>query len=105
MHLFQSRIGPLAQLVQRAELDRVGRARLGARRLRPDPEPVVAERALPGAAVVLPLVDDAVGAGGDAVAAAVADVLLHDHGVELRPEQGSGRTDVETCGVGAVLAY
>ena len=34
------------------------------------------------AAVVLPLVDDPVRAGRDAVAAAVADVLLHHHRAE-----------------------
>ena len=39
--------GPLAQLVQRAELDRVGRARLGAGGLHAGAEPVVAQRALP----------------------------------------------------------
>ena len=68
------RAGALAQLLQLAELDRVGRARLGAGRLLPDAEPVVAERALEDAPVVLALVEDAVGARRDAVAAAVADV-------------------------------
>src|SRR5207237_7266068 len=39
-----------------------------------------------------------------AVAAAVADVLLHDDGAELGPEQRARRADVEAGGVGAVLA-
>ena len=38
--------GPLAQLVQRAELDRLGRAGLGAGRVQAGAEPVVAQRAL-----------------------------------------------------------
>ena len=46
-------VGALAQLVERPELDRVGRARLRARRLVAALEPVVAERALPDAAVLL----------------------------------------------------
>ena len=76
----------------------------------PSLEAVVAERALLGDAHVLgpvgalAAVDHAVGAGRDAVAAAVADVVLHDDGAELRAEQRPGRADVEAGGVRAVLA-
>src|SRR5215218_6201517 len=96
--------GALAQVVELAELDRVRRARLRARRLLVVLEPVVAERALPHAAVLLALVEHAERARGHAVAAAVADVLLHDHGAELRAEQGAGRADLQARGLGAVLA-
>ena len=52
----------------------------------------------------MPLVDHAEGARRHAVAAAVADVLLHDDRAELRAEQSSGRADVEARSVRAVLA-
>ena len=78
-----------------AVLDRLGRARLRARRRHARAEPVVAQRALPRPAVALALVDHPVRAGGDAVAAAVADVLLHHHGAELGAEQRTGRADVQ----------
>jgi len=48
--------------------------------------------------------DHAEGTGRDAVAAAVADVRLHHNGVELRVEDGAGRTDVQAGGLLAVLA-
>src|SRR5207253_4496066 len=85
-------------------------------------QPVVTERALPDAAVFLlteqrqlerrvlrtlrkvTLVEHAERTRGHAVAAAVADVLLDDDRSELGSEQRSGRTDVETAGVRAVLA-
>src|SRR4051794_41535871 len=93
-----------AQLVKRAELDRVGGARLRAGGLLVAVQAVVAERALPHAPVLLAAVEDAERAGGDAVAAAVADVLLHDDRAELRPEQGAGGADLQAGGVRAVLA-
>src|SRR5256885_4089145 len=49
-----------AQLVQRAVLDGLRRAGLGAGRCEAVADPVVAQRALPRPAVVLTLVDDAV---------------------------------------------
>src|SRR6185437_13191805 len=98
-------LGPLAQLVKRAELDRVRRARLGAGRLKAVADPVVAQRALPGAAVLLALVDDPVRAGGDAVAASVADVFLDHDRAELGAHQRPGRAHVEAGGVRAVLAH
>ena len=60
----------------------------------PGPEAVVAERALLGDAhvrgrvlVADPAVDHPERAGRDAVAAAVADLVLHDDGAELGAEQ------------------
>ena len=94
----------LAQLVVGAELDRVGRAGLRAGRLQAVLEPVVAERALGGAAVVVVAVDDAERARRDAVAAAVADVGLEHDGAELGADQRAGRARVEAAGVRAVLA-
>src|SRR5205823_5006603 len=91
LQLREPRVGALAQLVERPELDRVGRAGLRAGRLVTALEPVVAERALPDAAVLLstqwpgrrvgrrgqvPLVEHAERTRRHAVAAAVADVLL-----------------------------
>src|SRR5262249_29390536 len=59
---------------------------------------------LPHAPVALALVEHPEGAGHDAVAAAVADVLLDDDGPELGPEYRAGRADVEASRLGAVLA-
>ena len=92
------------QLVERPELDGIRRAGLGARRLQPVPQPVVAQRALVGPAIVLSAIDHAEGATGHAVTAAVADLLLHDHGPEFGAEQRSRRAHVQAAGVGAVLA-
>src|SRR6266567_3022080 len=105
VHLREAPPGPLAELIQRAELDGVGRAGLRAGRLHPDLEPVVAQRALEGTPVVLALVDDPVGACGYAVAAAVAHVFLHDHRPELGAEQRTGRADVQAGRVRTVLAH
>src|SRR6478735_5856166 len=51
-----------------------------------------------------PAFDDPEGARCHAVAAAVADVVLHDDGPELGAEERAGRAHVEAGGVGAVLA-
>jgi hypothetical protein len=69
------------------------------------PQPVVAQRALPGPSVIFAPVNDPVRTAGHAVAAAVADIGLHHHGPEFGAKQGSGRTDVEASGVRAVLAH
>ena len=53
LELREPRVGALPQLLERPELDRLRRARLRARRLVAALEPVVAERALPDAAVLL----------------------------------------------------
>src|SRR5215203_734793 len=60
--------------------------------------------ALPCPAVVFPAVDDAEGAGDDAVAAAVADVGLHVDGVELGPDDGPRGAGLQAAGPVAVLA-
>src|SRR3954468_7828887 len=103
----QRRHAPLRhfdELVVRAELDRVRRARLRARGLEPVLEPVVTQRALRGPPVVRVAVDHPERTGGHAVAAAVADVRLHDHGLELGADQRARRARVEAARVRAVLA-
>ena len=95
----------LPQLVQRPELDGIGRARRGAGRLEAAPQPVIAHRALPRPAVVLAPVDDTERARGHAVGAAVADIRLHDHRAELSPDESAGRAHIQARRVGAVLAY
>src|SRR5262249_12387189 len=97
--------GPFPQFVQRAELDRLGRAGLGAGRGQAVADPVVAQRALVRAAVGFPPPDHAERAGGDAVAAAVADVVLDHHGAELGAHQRARGADVQAAGLGAVLAH
>src|SRR5207248_11799780 len=123
LQLLQPLIRPLAELFQRPELDRVRRASLRAGRLVAALQPVVAERALPDAPVLLlaeqrqqqllllppgrgqvPLVEHAERTGRHAVAAPVAHVLLDDDRAELRPEQGARRAYVEAGRVRAVLA-
>jgi len=54
--------------------------------------------------VILIQVDDAEGTGRHAVAAAVADVLLHHHGVELGLEDRAGRAGLQAGRVVAMLA-
>src|SRR5581483_9701838 len=121
LQLVEPRVGAPAELVERPELDRLRRAGLRACRLVAALQAVVAERALPDPAVLLlaedrqevglvphvlrrrdvALVEDAEGTRGHAVAAAVADVLLHDDRSELRAEERARRADVETRGVRA----
>src|SRR5919204_325446 len=95
---------PLAKLLHLPELDRVRRAGLGAGRLEAVSEAVVAEGALPHPAIALALLEHAEGTRGHAVAAAVADVLLHDHRSVLGAEQGPGGAHLEAGRLGAVLA-
>src|SRR5919112_3751738 len=90
MQLGYALFGHLLQLFDLAEHDGVGRARLGAGRLEAILLPVVAQGALEGPAVVGDLGYDAVGAGGDAVAAAVADVGLDVDVVELIADDRAG---------------
>src|SRR5207248_10787220 len=66
-----------AELRQIAELDRLGGAMLGASGDHVLAQPVVAESALPGAPVVGAPIDHPERAGGNAIAAPVADVRLH----------------------------
>src|SRR5690242_9628751 len=48
--------------------------------------------------------DDPKRAGNDTVATAIANILLHIHGVELGPNNGSGGTRLLTGCIGAVFA-
>src|SRR5579864_7223198 len=93
-----------AEFVEVAKLDRLGRSRLRARGRLTGLLAVVAERALERPAVIRPSVDNAERARDDAVAAAIADVGLHEHAAELGPDDGAGRAGFETPGMLAVLA-
>src|SRR5205807_4948005 len=97
--------GARAQLGNRPELDRVGGAGLGARRLESHLEPVVAQRALLGRAGHRVDVDHAERARGDAGPAAVAHVGLDDHGVELGADDRPGGAHLQAACLDAVLAH
>ena len=86
-------------------MNRLGRTRFGARGGHVLPQAVIAEGALPGTAVLFPAVDDAERAVDDTVAAAVADVGLHVHGVEFGADNRPRRAAFEAAGPGAVLAH
>src|SRR5262249_241570 len=96
--------GPLAQFLDRAELDRRRRARLGAGRDQAVALPVVAERTLVRMAVEAGAGDDAEGAGGDAVRAAVAHVGLDVAVLELVVEERARGAGLLAGGGDAVLA-
>src|SRR5262249_47962698 len=96
--------GPHAQLVEVAELDRLRRAGLRARRDFARLLPVVAKRALERAAVTWPPIDDAERARDDAVAEAVADVGLDVDPAEFGADDRSRRARLEAAGVLAVFA-
>src|SRR5215204_6546834 len=93
------------QFLDLAEHDGVGRARLGAGRFEAVALAVVAEGALEGAAIVWDLGYDAVRTGGDAVAAAVADVGLDVDVVELVADDGARRAGLLARRLDAVLAH
>src|SRR5262245_51348592 len=95
----------LHELVAEAELDGLRRARFGARGPEPVVDAVVAEGALRGAPRVAVEAHDAEGAGGDAVPAAVADVLVDVDGAELRAVDGARRAGVQAPRLRAVLAH
>src|SRR5690606_27792422 len=96
----------LQQLVHRTEPDRIGGARLRARRLHPVLQTVVAERALVRLPVALAIhIHHAEGTRRHAVAAAVADILLHVHTVELRADDGTSGARLEARRIAAVLAH
>src|SRR5574341_1430855 len=84
------------ELVPEPELDGLGRAPLRARRAEPVVDPVVAERALLRRTGTRVERDDAERARGDAVAAAVAGVLVDVHRPVLGPVDGAGRARRET---------
>src|SRR5262249_44426563 len=99
--------GTALQVSEWAELDRVRRARFGARRLPAALEPVVAQRALVRVTGRLgqSQLHNPERTRGHAIAAAVADVVLHDDRAELGSEQRSGRASLQTPGSLAVLAH
>src|SRR6266550_535960 len=94
-----------AQLGDRPELDRVRGARLRARGLEADLEPVVAERALLGGARYRIDVDHAERTRRDAGPASVADVGLNHHRVELGADDRAGRAHLQASCLDAVLAH
>src|SRR5207244_10740218 len=98
-----SGVGPLLQLADGPELNRSRRTRLRAGRGEPRLQPVVAEGALSGYALLIHA-DDAERTAGHAVAAAVADVLLDVHRVKLGARDGAGRAHLQTARLHAVLA-
>lgn len=91
------------QFLDRAKLDRVCRARLGAGRLEAAVQPIVTQRAFVCLAVVQVQIDDAEGTRRDTVTAAVAHVLLHDDVAELGVIERAGRARLNAAGVGACL--
>src|SRR5688572_7460265 len=105
LELFDARLRLGLQLVAEAELDRLGGTRFRARRSQPVVQPIVAERALGGGAGVVVEADDAEGARRDAVAAAVADVLVDVDRAVLGPIDRTGGTGLEAAGLCAVLAH
>src|SRR5262245_2519111 len=102
--LIQPGTGDVAHRAQVAELDRLGRTRLGARRRQVGLQPVVAERALAGEPGRLVEADDVIGAGGDAIAAAVAHVGLDVDRVELGPDDGVGGAHLHAARQRTMLA-
>src|ERR1051326_8823132 len=97
-------LGLRDEIIAEAELDRLRRARFGARRSEAVVNAVVTERALLGGARLLVERDDAERTRRHAVPAAVAHVLIDVDGAELRALNRARRTRVETPGVRAVLA-
>src|SRR5438093_15196 len=93
------------QLVPEAELYGLRGTGLGAGGSQPVVDAVIAEGALVGPPRVVVERHHAEGAGADAVAAAVAHVLVDVDGAVLRPVDGAGRARVEAAGLGAALAY
>src|SRR5256884_1016460 len=105
LELRHALLRPRAKLGDRAELNRIGRAGLGARRLEPDLQPVVAQRALLGRAGHRIDVDHAERARRDAGPASVAHVGLDHHGVDLGANDRTGGTHLQAARLDAVLAH
>src|SRR5579872_1271751 len=97
------------ELLQIAELDGIGRTRLGAGRLQAVFETVVAERALVRLVIATLRrgveLDHAIGTRRHAVSAPVANVLLNDNRVEFGADDGAGGTRFEAAGMSAMLAH
>src|SRR3989454_1928572 len=103
LELVDALVRPCPELRDRPELDRVGRARLGARGLEPHLEPIVAEGTFLRRARHRVHVDDAERTRGDARPASVADVGLDHDRVELGTNDGAGGTHLEASCLDAVL--
>src|SRR5678816_650874 len=74
MKIADTAIGAPPQLVQIAEHDRLCRTGLGARGDQVFLQPVIAERALPGDAIVVPAIDHTERTSRHAISAAIADI-------------------------------
>src|SRR5437868_4248279 len=105
LELSDALLGAGPQLGDRPELDRVGGTGLGARRLEPHLEPVVAQGALLGRARHRIDVDHAERARGDAGPAPVAHVGLDHHRVELGADDRAGGAHLQASCLDAVLAH
>src|SRR5581483_7219634 len=92
------------ELVAESELDRLRRARLGARRSESIVDAIVTERAFSRRPRLRVERDDTERARGHAVATAVANVLVDVHRSVLGAVDGAGRAGLETAGLRAVLA-
>src|ERR1700730_745648 len=92
------------QLVPEAELDGLRGAGLRAGGAEAVVDAIIAERALVGPPRIVIEGDHAEGAGADAVAATVADILIDIDRPVLRPVDRARRAGVETAGLRAVLA-
>src|SRR6185503_5836148 len=95
---------PIVERGDLAELNRIRRTGFGARRLQAAFQSIVAERAFVSFAVGNVHLDHTKRAGGHAVTAAVADILLNHHGVELGAKKRAGGTRFEAGSGRAVLA-
>src|SRR6185312_7608018 len=89
----------------RPVLNRLRRTRLRTRRRHPRTQPVITQRALPRPTITLALIDHPVRARRNAVPTPITDVLLHHHRPELRPEQRTRRTHIQTSRMRAVLTH
>src|SRR5437868_2631804 len=104
MQRFHALAGPLFQFFDFAKFNRVCGASLCARRLESVFLPVVAQGALPRSSIFMIAVNDAEGTARNAVAAAVANVLLHVHRAKLGAHDGAGWTVLEAPGASTMLA-
>ena len=105
VQLLDPTASPIAQLVDRPELDRGGRAGLGAGRDKAIPLAVVTKCALVRVAVEVAPGDDPERAGRDAVRAAVADVALNVNVLKFVINDSTGGARVLARGGHAVLAH
>ena len=93
-----------SQLVNWAKANRTSRAGGSACWSKPAAEPVVAERALMGAAVSVIELGNAEWTGRDAIATPIAHIVLNYYRPELGAEDSACRTGIQATGMNAVLA-